>query len=63
MLLIRKVAPFKIIPLQKDSLTIIPCVLCFKKTIKVGMLKSNESGLTAFFNSRWSILLSVGIVL
>lgn len=43
--LIRKVAPFKLITLQKDGPTIIAFVSSvFKKEIKVCMLKSNDSG-------------------
>ena len=45
MLLIRKVAPFKIIPLQKDSLTIIPFVSSvLKRQLKLACLKAMKVG-------------------
>ena len=47
--LIRKVAPFKIIPLKNDGPTIIAFASSvFEKEIKVCMLKSNDSGQGAF---------------
>ena len=47
--LLRKVAPFKIITLQKDGPTIIAFVSSgFKKEIKVCMLKNNNSGQRTF---------------
>ena len=47
--LIRKVAPFKIIPLKNDGPTIIAFASSvFEKEIKVCILKSNDSGQGAF---------------
>ena len=47
--LIQKMAPFKIIPLQRDGPTIfVFASSVFEKEIKVCMLKSNDSGQGAF---------------